>query len=757
MNLLIVAASEYSSNIAIHPLSVARFMQSRGVECIVSFSGGSARPRGAWPFRICDHAETAHNGVLFPDGKGPDLVHAWTPRESVRRLTERIVARYGCPYIVHLEDNEETVFTDTVPSLDYERLERLPARIADLFVPPNLSHPKRFRWFIEESAGLTALIDTLLDFKPAGLPGVVFWPGFDDGILAARANSGAFRQALRLTPDEPVLVYTGNIHASNEAEVSALIDAVGLLRQRGVPAKLVKTGANFVALDKLKEGEEMGYVADLGFVSRWEIRSLLNIADVLVQPGHASPFNDYRFPCKLPEFLITGKPVILPATNLGRFLSDGVECLLLRSGFPEEIADRIQQLISDHAFAQRIGQAGQEFAFQNLSWEQNLEPVLKLYRGLIDEKPRSIRHADPLPVALENTPGGEGSDAPYLELAVRSAAGSSTRVTQRPDGDPALYEKWLAAIVEHALNVNLQSIQIEGWMERDEWQEATHRGYAAGLGNYLRRNGLPVSDLAVEGALREQPATGPFKRAAIPSPYIEAYAGLYRSPPIGYGTVRDYCDSCDRFGVLHEDLKAVQRPWIVKAILGAVPIGGRVLGIGAGENWVAETLAGAGYEVWIVDPKAEASSEVRFIRDTFSDELMDLPPESFDCVYSVSVLEGIDEAAFAGVARGIVRFLRPAGVSIHAIDFVQRGTGYKEDLCRLELLAAMFGIEDVELRATLHRIDRDLDVFTLSAESINRLRGSRPYDQFRMRKCVSVQFCTSARNVARNPEAADRP
>ena len=46
------------------------------------------------------------------------------------------------------------------------------------------------------------------------------------------------------------------------------------------------------------------------------------LADVLVQPGRAGPFNDYRLPSKLPEFLSAGRPVVLPATNLARQLRD---------------------------------------------------------------------------------------------------------------------------------------------------------------------------------------------------------------------------------------------------------------------------------------------------------------------------------------------------------------------------------------------------------------------------------------------------
>ena len=50
---------------------------------------------------------------------------------------------------------------------------------------------------------------------------------------------------------------------------------------------------------------------------------LLVAADILVQPdGSPGPFNDYRFPSKLPDFFASGRPVVLPKTNIGLYLSE---------------------------------------------------------------------------------------------------------------------------------------------------------------------------------------------------------------------------------------------------------------------------------------------------------------------------------------------------------------------------------------------------------------------------------------------------
>ena len=46
-----------------------------------------------------------------------------------------------------------------------------------------------------------------------------------------------------------------------------------------------------------------------------------------------------------------GRPVILPACNLGNELADGEHALLLRDGSALEIAARIEQLIDDRDLA----------------------------------------------------------------------------------------------------------------------------------------------------------------------------------------------------------------------------------------------------------------------------------------------------------------------------------------------------------------------------------------------------------------------
>jgi hypothetical protein len=233
-------------------------------------------------------------------------------------------------------------------------------------------------------------------------------------------------------------------------------------------------------------------------------------------------------------------------------------------------------------------------------------------------------------------------------------------------------------------------------------------------------------------------------------------------PPLGYATVRDYCDSVERLPLLATssgDLKDVQRPWMLKAIVGSVPPGGRLLEIGAGEPLVAGHLARLGYDVTVVDPYdgrdrgpsdpralAEAYPELRLVEGLFPDAVP--RGECFDCIYSISVLEHIPLDTVEATCASIGSHLEGGGCTIHAVDHVLLGPGDADHRERLGLAAAALGFEPGELDGLFDRLASDPDAYFLSAEAHNRWRGTAPYDEFPMRRCVSIQFCAPAARVA---------
>ena len=1015
-----------------HIFSIANTLARLEINCAVCVpnDAGTIQQHGAPQFDVVTYSEAMRDGVRFEDGRGPDLIHAWTPRELVRKLTERLVELHGCPYIVHLEDNERFIVEAESNGLKFDDLAKLPLPDLDAFIPEHRSHPVRSKSFLEGAAALTVLIDRLLEFKPQGVPAIVFWPGFDEAFLNPPPPSPSLFRRIAIQPGEKVLVYNGNVHESNAAEVHSLFLGVQALRRAGLTIRLLKTGWNYVE-DKrwIEEAIDCGAVSDLGFLPRSELASLLSLASVLVQPGRADDFNEYRFPSKVPEFFASGKPVIIPNCNIGRFVRDNIDAVLLQHGDALEIAHHVERLLNDPKTAEEIGQAGRAFALRRLVWKNNVPPIRDLYvevlnrrrhsAGPVTNQPSGLTGAPVKLVAFflpqfhpiqendrfwgkgftewtnvaEARPSFEGhyqpqvpADLGFYDLRLtevlesqaslarsygiygfcfyyywfngrrlldlpleqmlrtgrpnipfcicwanenwtRSWDGSENEILirqdysgdactrfireiipmlRRPeyikvDGAPVLlvYRVNLlpnAAVIarmwreicrdEGIPDIHLCSVQsfgvddprpygfdaavefpphtgralldhrsfpgihadFEGYLE--DYPTVVRNQLSAPAAEYIRYRGvMPAWDntprrgrrahilvnsspeqyeswlceLVKEAMARrdtQQPlvfinawnewAEGAYlepdkkhgsarlratlnalrrgiepyelslgSNAATPAPPVAEQqssdrdrAGsnhlaksyrLFDVKALGYGTVRDYCDSFENINALataNGDLKDCQRPWILKAILAKVPPPARVLEIGAGKPLVADLLHSLGYEVCIVDPYDGSGNgprqyeefrqrypHLRFVRSQFDDRLTQIEDETFDCIYSISVLEHVPADLFPGMFTAMRKHLQPNGVCVHAIDHVSRGARAEEHLMNLRIMTRGFGFSQAELDGMLETMSTDTDTYYLSAESHNRWRAGVPYAEFPMRICVSIQIVVQAQSL----------
>jgi glycosyltransferase involved in cell wall biosynthesis/ubiquinone/menaquinone biosynthesis C-methylase UbiE len=381
MKVLFVNYNHLDTNNGIHVFNLANHLTHFGVECTVCMpdQNDAAKKIGSALFDIVDFDQARRNN----QNRGVDIIHAWTPREAVRLMTEELAKIYNCPYVVHLEDNEESILEATFRR-SFAELSRLSCQSLDTIIPPHLSHPLRYKEFLDKACGISVIIDTLQEFCPPALPSEVIWPGYDDNIDWAPPFDAKLQQRLGIGTNEFVVVYTGNVHLSNQQEVSSLYLAIGLLNRRGIRTKIVRTGVDHVQLlNKSLEKDLKEFCINLGHVDRSELPATLSLADILVQPGKADQFNNYRFPSKLPEYFATGKPVLLPAANIGRYLKDGDECILLQQGHALEIAQKLEILFHDNEMRKKTGAAGQHFAEQNLRWDQSAAKLQAFYQRLL--------------------------------------------------------------------------------------------------------------------------------------------------------------------------------------------------------------------------------------------------------------------------------------------------------------------------------------------------------------------------------------
>ena len=289
----------------------------------------------------------------------------WTPRKAARRALARAASRTGAPYIVHFEDNED-------------HLAKL--RSADAGDAALREDRDEREALLAGAKGATVIEPRLKETLPRDLPSLVLEPGVDLETLAAPLpphRRTSLLRAVGAPAGAKVIVYPGNIHRANAGEMAELFKAMKLLRQARRDVVLVKTGKDDVRLfDNLGFEPADAGIIDAGLVERPFLIDMIRCADLFVQPGAPGPFNDYRLPSKLPEFMAVGRPIVLPRTNVGLRLRDGKDALLLETGSAEEIEAKVAAILGDPALADRLGRNAQAFARKTYVWSRQGEKLL---------------------------------------------------------------------------------------------------------------------------------------------------------------------------------------------------------------------------------------------------------------------------------------------------------------------------------------------------------------------------------------------
>ena len=231
----------------------------------------------------------------------------------------------------------------------------------------------------------------------------------------------------------------------------------------------------------------------------------------------------------------------------------------------------------------------------------------------------------------------------------------------------------------------------------------------------------------------------------------------YAVNQIDYGKVDDYCDSMDKLRNLtdiHKDLKDVQRPWIVKAILSKIPPGSKLLEIGAGEPIVADALSKYGYEVCVVDPYDGTGNgpveyedylqrfpNVTILRKFFTSDMDEFKEDEFDCIYSVSVLEHIEDEDFPLFFNAVEKYLKRDGYSIHAIDYIRKGMGCEASHKKMKVISNEMHLNPEELEDILCKSDGDVNTFYLSPFGYYLWKSGLSCEEYPMKKIISLHLC----------------
>jgi glycosyltransferase involved in cell wall biosynthesis len=378
-NILFALYHDFSANSAVHVHNFANQLSALGHSTAVAIPGGTdiGVALGTQNYSVQQFDQVEGDWWrTFPDGGPPQIVHAWTPRENVRLFCEKLAGFCDFSLFVHLEDNEELILEANL-GMPYDKLVR-----TRLETPSNLSHPRHYRAFIASADGVTMIMDRLERFVPPEIPKLILWPGADDQLFYPRPRDASLLEELGILDGTVVLCYTGNVHSANARDVRSLYIAAAILDREGTPARLIRTGRDFCPF--LGRDEEWAYriSVELGHIPYQEIPAILSLADVLVQPGANNAFNEFRLPGKLPEFFAMGLPVVLPRSNVGRFVQHGEEAWVLDKVDALGIVDAVLELRRNKDLTERLASGAASFCRQHFNWQNNAGTLATFYEDI---------------------------------------------------------------------------------------------------------------------------------------------------------------------------------------------------------------------------------------------------------------------------------------------------------------------------------------------------------------------------------------
>lgn len=288
--------------------------------------------------------------VTIPGGRAaaqlrkyaPDLIHVVSPT-PMAVWAQRQARRMGVPVV----SSFHTHFVSYFRYYGVPRLEGLGWRY--------------LRWFYGRCERIYAPSPSMVrELRARGIEPVELW---SRGIDLERFHPGkrdpALRAAAGADSDTPILLLVSRLVA--EKDLADLIPMERLLRERGVPHRLVLVGDGPMR-DELEAALNDAHFA--GHQSGDALARWYASADVFVFPSTTETFANV---------VLEARASSLPAVVVDRGgppdqIQHGVNGFIARANDPADLADKVEPLLRDAALRQRVGAAARESA-EPQDWE----------------------------------------------------------------------------------------------------------------------------------------------------------------------------------------------------------------------------------------------------------------------------------------------------------------------------------------------------------------------------------------------------
>ncbi len=402
--------------------NLVKRMRPHGIEALAAVPEYSDLPGDDFTggLIVQTYEQTLQKGPTFSDGKGPDLIHAWSPNEEVHRFVRALEQNISCPLVIHLDEN-----------LDY---------VAENHSAEQAEHddrPQRVKDWLAEALALTMTNRSLERYKGQHQASLILPPLVDEAQFYPRPIDYALRRRLGIPADHVVLAYTGGMHEANRHAVLALYEATALLRDEGLSCTLLRCGENKTPLfagdrSRLETAEQA-----LGLLDHSKTAEVAAAADILVQPGMPGSYDDFRIPVKLPEYFALGRPVVLSAAFPDLDLEHGFEAYLLEEGSAQEIAAAVKTIASDQALSARLAQGATEAYLKKFTHPRAGQSLYDFYQRIIDESLAAAQQIETSP-ATASSAAAAGRDPSLDPAALKAACDAATPDPSAPAQPPAL-------------------------------------------------------------------------------------------------------------------------------------------------------------------------------------------------------------------------------------------------------------------------------------------------------------------------------
>jgi glycosyltransferase involved in cell wall biosynthesis len=257
----------------------------------------------------------------------------------------------------------------------------------------NLERSDRYRRSreLESHCMLTAdLVVTLGEAMRAeiierGVPGgkIVIVPnGVSAEFLRPLPDGAGLRRSLGIADGEHVVGLVSSLVAHEG--IGTLLDAVRLLRDRGLPVRALIVG------DGPERGALQRRAADLsldavftGRVPMAEVRSYHAVLDVFVVPRTPDRVCQLVTPLKPVEAMASGLPVVVSAVRaLGEIITDKVTGSQVPPEDAPALADCLQELLENPGLRHELGENARAAVAQDRTWERGAQRYRDAYARL---------------------------------------------------------------------------------------------------------------------------------------------------------------------------------------------------------------------------------------------------------------------------------------------------------------------------------------------------------------------------------------